>query len=156
MSDTVILAYSGGLDTSALVPWLKENKGVDVVACLVDVGRMKDVDVLVKRALAAGAVDAVAIDAKEEFAAEYILPALTANALYEEKYPLVSSLSRPLIAKKLVEKAHEYGADIVAHGCTAKGNGQQRAGVEPVNGAGFGQKASAAAPMSAASSRIRG
>ena len=126
MSDTVILAYSGGLDTSALVPWLKENKGVDVVACLVDVGRMKDVDVLVERALAAGAVDAVAIDAQEEFAAEYILPALTANALYEEKYPLVSSLSRPLIAKKLVEKAHEYGAGIVAHGCTAKGNDQVR------------------------------
>ena len=129
MSDTVILAYSGGLDTSALVPWLKENKGVDVVACLVDVGRMKDVDVLVERALAAGAVDAVAIDAQEEFAAEYILPALTANALYEEKYPLVSSLSRPLIAKKLVEKAHEYGAGIVAHGCTAKGNDQVRSEV---------------------------
>jgi argininosuccinate synthase len=126
MSDTVILAYSGGLDTSALVPWLKENHDLDVVACLVDVGRMKDVDTLIERALAAGAVDAVAIDAKEEFAAEYILPALMANALYEEKYPLVSSLSRPLIAKKLVEKAHEYGAGIVAHGCTAKGNDQVR------------------------------
>jgi argininosuccinate synthase len=126
MNDTVILAYSGGLDTSALVPWLKENKGLDVVACLVEVGRMKDVDMLMKRALAAGAVDAVAIGAKEESAAQCILPALVANALDEEKYPLVSSLSRPLIAKKLVEKAHEYGAGRVAHGCTAKGNDQVR------------------------------
>ena len=79
-----------------------------------------------ERALAAGAVAAEAIDAKEEFAREYCLPALMANALYEDKYPLVSALSRPLIAKKLVEKAHEYGAVAVAHGCTAKGNDQVR------------------------------
>ncbi|MBM3147758.1 MAG: argininosuccinate synthase, partial [Actinobacteria bacterium] len=126
MSDKVILAYSGGLDTSALIPWIKENKGLDVVAVLVDVGRMKDVDKLVERALAAGAAAAEAIDAKDELAQDYILPALMANALYEDKYPLVSSLSRPLIAKKLVEKAHEHGAGAVAHGCTAKGNDQVR------------------------------
>ncbi len=126
MSDKVILAYSGGLDTSALIPWIKENKGLDVVAVLVDVGRMKDVDKLVERALAAGAVAAEAIDAKDELAQDYILPALMANALYEDKYPLVSSLSRPLIAKKLVEKAHQHGAGAVAHGCTAKGNDQVR------------------------------
>ncbi len=126
MSKSVILAYSGGLDTSALIPWIKENHGYDVIACLVDVGRMKDVPALVERALAAGAVDAMAVDAKEEFAHEYCLPALMANALYEDKYPLVSALSRPLIAKKLVEKAHEYGASAVAHGCTAKGNDQVR------------------------------
>jgi len=126
VSDKVILAYSGGLDTSALIPWIKENKSLDVVAVLVDVGRMKDVDKLVERALAAGAVAAEAIDAKVELAQDYILPALMANALYEDKYPLVSSLSRPLIAKKLVEKAHEHGAGAVAHGCTAKGNDQVR------------------------------
>jgi len=126
VSDKVILAYSGGLDTSALIPWIKENKGLDVVAVLVDVGRMKDVDKLVERALAAGAAAAEAIDAKDELAQDYILPALMANALYEDKYPLVSSLSRPLIAKKLVEKAHEHGAGAVAHGCTAKGNDQVR------------------------------
>jgi argininosuccinate synthase len=126
VSEKVILAYSGGLDTSALIPWIKENKGLDVVAVLVDVGRMKDVDKLVERALAAGAVAAEAIDAKDELAQDYILPALMANALYEDKYPLVSSLSRPLIAKKLVEKAHQHGAGAVAHGCTAKGNDQVR------------------------------
>ena len=126
MTDKVILAYSGGLDTSALIPWIKENKGLDVVAVLVDVGRMRDVDKLVKRALASGAVEAKAIDAKEEFARDYCLPALMANALYEERYPLVSSLSRPLIAKKLVEEAQKHGAGYVAHGCTAKGNDQVR------------------------------
>jgi argininosuccinate synthase len=87
---------------------------------------VKNVDQLVQRALAAGAVDAFAVDAKEEFAQEYVLPALMANALYEEKYPLVSSLGRPLIAKKLVDAAHKYGASAVAHGCTAKGNDQVR------------------------------
>lgn len=85
MSDKVVLAYSGGLDTSALIPWLKENKGLDVVAVLVDVGRMKDVDKLVQRALAAGAVAAEAVDAKEELAQDYVLPALMANALYEDR-----------------------------------------------------------------------
>jgi argininosuccinate synthase len=117
---TIVLAYSGGLDTSALVPWLKEKYGYDVVCCLVDIGRVKDVPGIMARAEAAGAIAAEAVDAKEEFAEHHCLPALMANALYEDKYPLVSALSRPLIAKKLVEKAHEYGATAVAHGCTTR------------------------------------
>ena len=125
-NELCILAYSGGLDTSALVPYLKENHGVDVIAALVDVGRAKKLEELRERALYVGAVDAVIIDAKEEFALDFVLPALQSNALYEEKYPLVSSLSRPLISKKMVELAHERGATVVAHGCTAKGNDQVR------------------------------
>jgi len=123
---TAVLAYSGGLDTSALIPWLKEKYGYDVVACLVDAGRVKDVPGIIARAKAAGAVEALAVDAKEEFAEHYCLPALMGNALYEDKYPLVSSLSRPLIAKKLVQTAHAFGATAVAHGCTGKGNDQVR------------------------------
>ena len=123
---TVVLAYSGGLDTSALIPWLKEKYGYDVVACLIDAGRVKDIPAIMERATASGAIAAVAIDAKEEFAEHYCLPALMGNALYEDKYPLVSALSRPLIAKKLVETAHKYGATAVAHGCTGKGNDQVR------------------------------
>ena len=123
---TVVLAYSGGLDTSALVPWLKEKYGYDVVCCLVDIGRVKDVPEIMARAEAAGAIAAVAIDAKEEFAEHHCLPALMANALYEGKYPLSTALGRPLIAKKLVETAHKYGATAVAHGCTGKGNDQVR------------------------------
>ena len=111
---TVVLAYSGGLDTSALIPWLKEKYGYDVVACLVDLGRVKDIPTIMARAKSSGASDVVAIDAKDEFAEHYCLPALMGNALYEDKYPLVSALSRPLIAKKLVETAHEYGATAVA------------------------------------------
>lgn len=122
----VVLAYSGGLDTSALVPWLKEKYEYDVVACLVDIGRVKDVPAIMARAEAAGAVAAVAIDAKEEFAEHHCLPALMANALYEDKYPLSTAIGRPLIAKKLVETAHKYGAVAVAHGCTGKGNDQVR------------------------------
>ncbi len=122
----VVLAYSGGLDTSAMIPWLKENAGLDVVAMLVDVGRVKNIPLLMERALGSGAVEAVVVDAKQVFAEHYVLPALMANALYEDKYPLVSSLSRPLIAKKLVETAHKYGAGVVAHGCTGKGNDQVR------------------------------
>jgi argininosuccinate synthase len=123
---TVVLAYSGGLDTSALIPWLKEKYGYDVVACLIDAGRVKDIPAIMERATASGAIAAVAIDAKEEFAEHYCLPALMGNALYEDKYPLVSALSRPLIARKLVETAHKYGATAVAHGCTGKGNDQVR------------------------------
>ncbi len=122
----VVLAYSGGLDTSALIPWLKEKYGYDVVACLVDIGRVKDVPGIVARARAAGAIAAEAIDAKKEFAEHYCLPALMANALYEDKYPLSTAIGRPLIAKKLVETAHKYGASAVAHGCTGKGNDQVR------------------------------
>ena len=123
---TVVLAYSGGLDTSALIPWLKEKYGYDVVACLVDLGRVKGIPAIMERAKAAGAIDAVAIDAKEEFAEHHCLPALMANALYEDKYPLSTAIGRPVIAKKLVETAHKYGATAVAHGCTGKGNDQVR------------------------------
>jgi argininosuccinate synthase len=109
-----------------MIPYLKERHGCDVVAMLVDVGRVARIDALLERAKGAGAVDAVAVDAKDEFAQHYVLPALMANALYEDKYPLVSALSRPLIARKLVETAHAYGATAVAHGCTGKGNDQVR------------------------------
>ena len=126
MNKTVVLAYSGGLDTTAMIPFLKQRHGYDVVAMLVDVGRVTGIAALMERAKAAGAIDAVVVDAKEEFAQHYVLPALMANALYEEKYPLVSALSRPLIARKLVETAHRYGASAVAHGCTGKGNDQVR------------------------------
>ena len=122
----VVLAYSGGLDTSCLIPWLKEKLGYDVIACLVDAGRVKNIPQIMERARASGAVEAVAIEAKQEFAEHYCLPALMANALYEDKYPLSSSLSRPLIAHKLVQTAHQFGATAVAHGCTGKGNDQVR------------------------------
>jgi len=126
VNKTVVLAYSGGLDTTAMIPYLKESRGCEVVAMLVDVGRVKGIGALMERAKAAGAVDAVVVDAREEFAQHFVLPALMANALYEDKYPLVSALSRPLIARKLVETAHRYGATAVAHGCTGKGNDQVR------------------------------
>jgi argininosuccinate synthase len=121
-----VLAYSGGLDTSALVPYMKEKYGYDIIAVLVDVGRMKDVEGLRQRAITAGAIESIVIDAKEEFLREYAFPALQANALYEGRYPLHSALSRPLIAKKMVEVAKSHGAKVVAHGCTAKGNDQVR------------------------------
>lgn len=126
MGEKCVLAYSGGLDTSALVPYLQEQYGFEVIAALVDVGRMKDLETLRKRALKAGAADSVIVDAKEEFLTDFAFPALKANALYESKYPLHSALSRPLIAKKMVELAHEHGAKYIAHGCTAKGNDQVR------------------------------
>jgi len=127
MAKRVVLAYSGGLDTSVAVRWMIDNLGVEVIALAVDVGQAaEDYDVLKERARAAGAVDAVVVDAKEEYAAEYCMPALAANALYEQRYPLVSALSRPVIVKHLVEAAKFHGADAVAHGCTGKGNDQVR------------------------------
>ncbi|AND41776.1 MULTISPECIES: argininosuccinate synthase [Cytobacillus] len=121
----VVLAYSGGLDTSVAVKWL-QDQGYAVVACCLDVGEGKDLNFIQKKALTVGAVQSYVIDAKEEFANEYALIALQAHALYENKYPLVSALSRPLIAKKLVEVAEKEGAVAVAHGCTGKGNDQVR------------------------------
>ncbi|MFC0474166.1 argininosuccinate synthase [Robertmurraya beringensis] len=121
----VVLAYSGGLDTSVAVKWL-QDQGYAVVACCLDVGEGKDLDFIKQKALQVGAVSSYVIDAKEEFAHEYALIALQAQAMYEEKYPLVSALSRPLIAKKLVEVAEQEGAVAVAHGCTGKGNDQVR------------------------------
>ncbi|MDQ6687380.1 MAG: argininosuccinate synthase [Actinomycetota bacterium] len=125
--DRIVLAYSGGLDTSVAIGWLAEETGAEVVAVAIDLGQGgEDMDVVRKRALACGAAEAVVIDAKDEFAREYCVPAVQANALYMDRYPLVSALSRPLIVKHLVEAAHEHGASVVSHGCTGKGNDQVR------------------------------
>ena len=123
--EKVVLAYSGGLDTSVEIAWLK-NKGYDVIACCIDVGEGKDLEAIKQKGLAGGAVESIVIDAKKEFAEEYCLPALQGHAYYENKYPLVSALSRPLIVKHLVEVAKKYGATAIAHGCTGKGNDQVR------------------------------
>ena len=121
----VVLAYSGGLDTSVAIPWLK-NKGYDVIACCINVGEGKDLEFIKNKAIDAGAVDAIAIDALDEFADDYALVALQGHTLYEGIYPLLSALSRPLISKKLVEIAKENDAVAIAHGCTGKGNDQVR------------------------------
>src|SRR5690606_35266849 len=127
MTDRVILAYSGGLDTSVAIPYLAERTNAEVVAVAVDVGQGgEDLEVIRKRALGCGAVEAEVVDAREEFAAEFCLPALRANALYMDRYPLVSALSRPLIVKHLVAAARKHGGTIVSHGCTGKGNDQVR------------------------------
>jgi argininosuccinate synthase len=127
MSERVVLAYSGGLDTSVAIPYLAEQTGAEVIAVAVDVGQGgEDLEVIRKRALACGAVEAEVIDAREEFAADFCLPALRANALYMDRYPLVSALSRPLIVRHLVEAARKHGGTIVSHGCTGKGNDQVR------------------------------
>jgi argininosuccinate synthase len=127
MKDTVVLAYSGGLDTSVAIGWLAEQTGAEVVAVAIDVGQGgEDMEDIRTRALACGAVEAVVVDARDEFADDYCLPALQANALYMDRYPLVSALSRPLIAKHLVAAALEHQASTVSHGCTGKGNDQVR------------------------------
>ena len=127
MAERVVLAYSGGLDTSVGIGWLKDATGKEVVALAVDVGQEgEDMDVIRQRALDCGAVESIVIDAKDEFANDYIVPTLKANALYQKRYPLVSAISRPLIAKYLASTAKELGADSVAHGCTGKGNDQVR------------------------------
>jgi argininosuccinate synthase len=124
--EKIVLAYSGGLDTSVSVKWIQEKYGYDVIALGLDVGEGKDLEAIKNKALNVGAVKAYMIDAKELLAKEYILPALKANCLYEGKYPLSSALSRPLISKLLVEVAEKEGAAAVAHGCTGKGNDQVR------------------------------
>src|SRR5918992_586232 len=121
----VVLAYSGGLDTSVAIPWLTE-RGWEVVAVAVDIGQPGDFPVDVARASALGAVDARLIDARARFVDEFVLPALAMNGLYQGRYPLVSALSRPLIAQELIRAAHDAGAAAVAHGCTGKGNDQVR------------------------------
>jgi argininosuccinate synthase len=127
MAERVVLAYSGGLDTSVGIGWLKDATGKEVVALAVDVGQEgEDMDVIRQRALDCGAVESIVVDAKDEFANDYIVPALKANALYQKRYPLVSAISRPLIAKHLAATARALGADSVAHGCTGKGNDQVR------------------------------
>ena len=127
MTERVVLAYSGGLDTSVAIPYLAEQTGAEVVAVAVDVGQGgEDMAVIRQRALDCGAVEAEVVDARDEFAADYCLPAIRANALYMDRYPLVSALSRPLIGKHLVAAARAHGGTIVSHGCTGKGNDQVR------------------------------
>ena len=128
MSKRVVLAYSGGLDTSIAVRWMREEWGVEVIACAVDVGQLVpgEEEMIRTRAAAAGAVETEIIDAREEYARDFLVPALRANALYEGKYPLVSALSRPVIVEHLVASARRHGADAVGHGCTGKGNDQVR------------------------------
>ncbi len=127
MTERVVLAYSGGLDTSVAIGWIAESLDAEVIAVAADVGQGgEDMDVIRKRALECGAVEAEVLDLKEEFANDYCLPALRANALYMDRYPLVSALSRPLISKHLVEAAARHNAEVVSHGCTGKGNDQVR------------------------------
>lgn len=127
MSERVILAYSGGLDTSVAISWIGKETGREVVAVAIDLGQGgEDMEVVRQRALDCGAVEAVVVDARNEFADEYCLPTIKANALYMDRYPLVSAISRPLIVKHLVAAARDHGGTIVAHGCTGKGNDQVR------------------------------
>ncbi len=126
MSDKVVLAYSGGLDTSVAIKWLKEKYNLDVIALTIDVGNEREFSAIQQKALKVGAIKAMVIDAKELFVKYFIFPALQANALYEGQYPLATALSRPLMAKLLVDTALEEEASAVAHGCTGKGNDQVR------------------------------
>ncbi|WP_328655026.1 argininosuccinate synthase [Micromonospora sp. NBC_00330] len=127
MTERVVLAYSGGLDTSVAIPYLSEQTGAEVIAVAVDVGQGgEDLDAIRQRALDCGAAESEVVDARDEFAADYCLPAIRANALYMDRYPLVSALSRPLIVKHLVAAARKHGGTIVSHGCTGKGNDQVR------------------------------
>ena len=122
-----VLAYSGGLDTSVCIKWLQDEKGLDVIAVVGEVGQEHEgLEEVKERALATGAIDCIIADMREDFAADYLSKALYTNAHFENKYPLVSALSRPLISKYLVDTAHKYGAKYVAHGCTGKGNDQVR------------------------------
>ena len=124
----LVLAYSGGLDTSVAINWLAEEKGYEVVACAIDVGQAREGELerVRQRGLDCGAVESVVVDARAEFADDFVAPAIAANALYMGKYPLVSSLSRPLITRHLVRVARELGAGAIGHGCTGKGNDQVR------------------------------
>ena len=127
MSERIVLAYSGGLDTSVAIGWIAQATGAEVIAVAVDVGQGgESLETIRQRALDCGAVEAYIADAREEFAAEYCMPALQANALYMDAYPLVSALSRPVIVKHLVAAARQFGATTVSHGCTGKGNDQVR------------------------------
>src|SRR5436309_8935503 len=126
MPEKVVLAYSGGLDTSIIIPWLKENYAYDVIAMVADVGQGEDLDAVVAKAYKTGASKVVVRDMREEFLTDYVFPAIAAGAVYEHKYLLGTSLARPVIAKHQVEVALECGADAVAHGCTGKGKDQVR------------------------------
>jgi len=126
MADKVVLAYSGGLDTSAAIKWLSERYNLDVIALTADVGNEGDFSAIQQKALKVGAIKALVKDAKETFVNHFVFPALQADAIYENQYPLATALARPLIAKLLVDTAREEGASAVAHGCTGKGNDQVR------------------------------
>ena len=126
MSDKVVLAYSGGLDTSVAIRWLKEKYNLDVIAVSIDVGNERDFSTIQQKALDVGAVKSLVKDAKELFVNHFVFPALRANAIYEGQYPLATALGRPLMAKLLVDVAREEEAKVVAHGCTGKGNDQVR------------------------------
>ena len=125
--DKVVLAYSGGLDTSVCIKWLQEKYDLDVIAVVGDLGQEHDgLEAVKAKALKTGAIECLVVDMRETFADEYLTSAMMANAMYENKYPLVSALSRPLISKHLVDAAHTYGAKYIAHGCTGTGNDQVR------------------------------
>ncbi len=127
MAERVVLAYSGGLDTSVAISWIGKETGKEVVAVAIDLGQGgEDMEVVRQRALDCGAVESVVVDARDEFADEYCLPTIQANALYMDRYPLVSAISRPLIVKHIVEAARAHGGTVVSHGCTGKGNDQVR------------------------------
>jgi len=126
MSGKVVLAYSGGLDTSISIKWIKEKYDMDVIAVLVDCGQPEDLKEIYNKALKIGAIKSVIVDAKSEFIKDFIFPSIKANLKYEKKYPLATALARPLIVKKLIDIARKEEASAVAHGCTAKGNDQVR------------------------------
>ena len=124
MSDKrkVVLAYSGGLDTSVAIPWISEKYGYEVIALTINLGGQEKLSDVKSRAIKAGAIGAYVVDARETFVKDFVFPALQAGAIYEGEYPLATALGRPLIARNLVEVAKKEGADAVAHGCTGKGN----------------------------------
>ena len=126
MKEKIILAYSGGLDTTAIIPWLKENFDYEVICCCIDCGQEEELDGLNERAISCGASKLYILDVTDEFAEEYISPCVKAHAVYENKYLLGTSMARPLIAKKLVEVARKEGATAICHGATGKGNDQIR------------------------------
>jgi argininosuccinate synthase len=126
VKDKIVLGYSGGVDTSVAIKWLQENYNVDVIAVTIDVGNEKDFKFIKEKAIKVGAIKSEVVDAKEDFVKYFIFPALQANALYEGQYPLATALTRPLMAKLLVDVAEREGATAIAHGCTGKGNDQVR------------------------------
>ncbi|XUX00908.1 MAG: argininosuccinate synthase [Dehalogenimonas sp.] len=126
MVEKVVLAYSGGLDTSAAIPWLKEHYGMDVITLTIDVGNERDFTLIREKALKVGAIKALIVDARKEFIEDYVWKTLAAGAIYENEYPLATAIGRPLIAKLLVDVALAEGATAIAHGCTGKGNDQVR------------------------------
>src|SRR5437870_13242145 len=119
--ERIVLAYSGGLDTSVAIPWLREKYNAEIIAVTLDLGQGRELEDVRDRALATGAVRAHVLDVREEFARDYVLPALKADAIYEDRYPMGTALGRPLIARKLMEIAAIEQAAAIAHGCTGKG-----------------------------------